>query len=233
MIFSRESVRGRYAETLTGIFLWKGFLFVSLDKQNMTSDEQSQTSLSLLIRLKNEPIDDDSWAEFVRRYQPLIQRWCGKWGLQNADAADVTQDVLLKIARCMSRFEYNPDGGFRKWLRKVTYHAWCDHLTGRKWSGAGGDAIRAVFESAAARDNLIEMIEEEYTRQMILDARATVRPKVESHIWEAFELMTQGGLSAQQVAQQLQISVGNAYVCKSRVQKMLAEEISRMEANTS
>ena len=199
----------------------------------MVDDGLSQTSLSLLLRLKNEPVDDNSWSEFVARYQPLILRWCGKWGLQKADASDVAQDVLLKMARYMHRFEYQPEGGFRKWLRKVTYHAWCDHLSSRKWSGAGGDVIKAVFESAAARDNLVDMIEEEYTRQLLEDAKEAVKPKVEPHIWQAFELMTLHGLPAQQVAKQLDITTGNAYVCKSRVQKMLAEEISKMEAHAN
>ena len=193
------------------------------------SDSYSETSLSLLLRLKNEPIDDSSWSEFVSRYEPLILRWCRKWGLQNADASDVSQNVLLKIAKHMSKFEYKPDGGFRKWLRKVTYNAWCDHLTGSKWAGAGGDAIRVVFESAEARDNLLDMIEEEYNRQIIGDAKAIVKAKVEPHIWQAFEMLAEQSVPVAEVAEKLGITTGNAYVSKSRVQRMLAEEIAKIE----
>ncbi len=196
----------------------------------MNGFAQSQTSLSLLLRLKNEPVDDKSWSEFVSRYEPLILRWCNKWGLQNADASDVAQNVLLKIAKHMSKFEYDPNGGFRKWLRRVTYNAWCDHLSGTKWKASGGDAVRHVFESIEARDNLIDMIEEEYNCQIIGDAKAVVKRKVEPHIWKAFEMLTEQSLPASEVATALRITTGNAYVCKSRVQKMLAEEINRIES---
>ena len=195
------------------------------------SNNHSETSLSLLLKLKNEPIDNASWVEFVTRYEPMILKWCSKWGLQDADASDVSQNVLLKIAKYMSRFEYKPDGGFRKWLRRVTYNAWCDHLSGHKWAGAGGDAIRIVFESAEARDDLLEMIEEEYNRQIIGDAKAVVQNRVEPHIWRAFEMMAEQGKSANETAAELNIAVGNAYVCKSRIQRMLTEEIAKMESD--
>ena len=194
------------------------------------NDNYSETSLSLLLRLKKEPMDDASWSEFVVRYEPLILRWCAKWGLQNADASDVSQNVLLKIAKHMSKFEYRPDGGFRKWLRKVTYNAWCDHLSSSKWSGAGGDAIRVVFESAEARDNLLDMIEDEYNRQIIGDAKAIVKAKVEPHIWSAFEMLAEQSVPVAEVADQLQITTGNAYVSKSRVQRMLTDEIAKIES---
>ena len=195
----------------------------------MNVNDFSETSLSLLQRLKNQPVDEESWTDFVSRYEPRILAWCRKWGLQNADAFDVTQNVLVKIAKHMSRFEYREGGGFRKWLRKVTYHAWCDHLNNHKWSGAGGDAIRAVFESVEARDNLLDLIEQEYNEQIFADAKQIVKTRVEPHVWQAFELMTHEGKSATEVSELLNIASGNAYVCKGRVQNMLAEEISRME----
>src|SRR4051794_25181714 len=64
------------------------------------------TSASLLIRLQQAPADQDAWLEFLRRYGPRIHNWCRRWGLQEADAQDVTQNVLLKLTRAMQAFRY-------------------------------------------------------------------------------------------------------------------------------
>ena len=56
----------------------------------------------------------------------MIYRWCRRWGLQDADAKDVTQQVLLTLPAKMARFKYNPDGSFRAWLHTLAHHAWHD-----------------------------------------------------------------------------------------------------------
>jgi RNA polymerase sigma-70 factor (ECF subfamily) len=63
-----------------------------------------KTSLTLLGRLRRDPKDQAAWSEFVARYRPRILQWCRGWGLQESDAQDVTQDVLLKLNGLMGRF---------------------------------------------------------------------------------------------------------------------------------
>ena len=192
--------------------------------------EPSQTTrLSLLGRLKDHPDDQDSWAEFVACYEPMIQRWCLGFGLQHADAYDVTQDVLLKIARHMRRFEYRTGGKFRAWLRTVAHHAWCDFVKSRRWRGTGDDAIGHLLNSVEAQEDLLQRIEREYDRQLLGEAIVQVRQRVAPHIWQAFEAMALRGDSAKSVASRLGISEGSAYVSKSRVQKMLTEDLARLE----
>ena len=65
------------------------------------------TSPTLLGRLGRSPTDQEAWAAFVDRYGPKIYAWCLHWRLQEADAQDVTQAVLLKLARTMARFTYD------------------------------------------------------------------------------------------------------------------------------
>jgi len=40
-------------------------------------------------RLSVPAVDPEAWAEFVRRYGPMVYRWCLRWGLQEADAQDM------------------------------------------------------------------------------------------------------------------------------------------------
>ena len=89
----------------------------------MNSAADCATSASLLLRLRNAPRDQAAWREFVRRYGSLIYGWCRSWSLQEADAQDVTQIVLLKLADKMQAFRYDPALSFRGWLRTVAHHA--------------------------------------------------------------------------------------------------------------
>ncbi len=65
------------------------------------------TRATLLLRLR-DPHDEAAWTEFVDLYAPLVYGYARKQGLQDADAADLTQDVLGAIAGAVSRLEYDP-----------------------------------------------------------------------------------------------------------------------------
>jgi DNA-directed RNA polymerase specialized sigma24 family protein len=103
----------------------------------MESDSASTTSVTLLGRLRRDPTDQAAWAEFVARYGRKICDWCRHWGLQDADAEDVTQMVLLLLAQKMSTFAYDPTRSFRSWLKTLTQHAWSDFVAARKPADQG------------------------------------------------------------------------------------------------
>src|SRR5215510_13014898 len=107
----------------------------------MSGSSALQTSASLLARLRQHTIDQAAWAEFVRRYGPLLLGWCRRWGLQEVDAHDVTQTVLVKLVGTMRSFEYDPARSFRAYLRTLARYAWCDFLEACRKPGAGtGDS---------------------------------------------------------------------------------------------
>src|SRR5947208_4776524 len=75
-----------------------------------------QTRASLLVRLR-DPLDAAAWREFVDLYTPLVYGYARKQGLQDADAADLTQEVLGAVVTSVGRLEYDPArGAFRNWL---------------------------------------------------------------------------------------------------------------------
>ena len=99
----------------------------------MDASSGSYTSPTLLGRLRQEPADQGAWAQFVERYGRRIYTWCRQGKLQEADAEDVTQMVLVRLAQRMRAFAYDPSRSFRGWLRTLTRHAWSDfvHAAGR------------------------------------------------------------------------------------------------------
>ena len=65
----------------------------------MVSMADSGTRVTLFGRLRRDPTNAAAWGEFVDLYAPKIMGWCQKWKLQEADAQDVTQNVLMKLAK--------------------------------------------------------------------------------------------------------------------------------------
>jgi RNA polymerase sigma factor (sigma-70 family) len=191
----------------------------------------SQTSATLLGRLDRDPQDAAAWGEFVRRYGPKVYQWCLRWNLQDADAEDVTQNVLLEVARKMRTFTYDPSRSFRAWLKAITHAAWCDWLEDRKRPGRGsGDTgVRELLATVEARADLERRMEEQFDCELLEEATARVRLRVQPHTWEAFHLLAYEGLSGAEAATRLNMKVGAVFVARSKVQRMLREELSRLE----
>ena len=196
----------------------------------MIGDEaQMDTRVSLLIRLRQEPTDQRAWDEFAQRYGGLIGAWCRQWGLQAADADDVSQNVLLKLANHLRSFAYDPGRRFRGFLRTVTHNACKDYLASTRRGAAAGDVeVYAVLDSAVARDDLAARLEEAFDLERLEMAQASVRKRVEPHTWEAFQLSAAEGLSGVEVAGRLGLKVATVFKAKSKVQKMLRDEIARL-----
>jgi RNA polymerase sigma-70 factor (ECF subfamily) len=128
----------------------------------MTTYDTQITSPSLLQRLRHWPPDETAWEEFVRRYAPRISHWCQRWGLQPADIHDLTQEVLLALARQMAEFEYDAQRSFRAWLKTVTHRAWCRFVAHcQRRPQAGGAAVQALLDSVPAREDLMGQLEQE------------------------------------------------------------------------
>jgi RNA polymerase sigma-70 factor (ECF subfamily) len=163
------------------------------------------TRVSILIALRNDPGDQSAWSAFVDRYGPQIHAWCLRWKLQDADAQDVTQMVLLKLVRHLPDFTYDPSRSFRGWLRTLTAHSWSDFIGDqvRGVRGAADTAVADLLNTAQARVDLVCHLEETYDQEMLELAMAEVSQRVEPHTWEAFRQTAIEGVAAAEVAVQL------------------------------
>jgi RNA polymerase sigma factor (sigma-70 family) len=192
---------------------------------------ESGTRITLLGRLRRDPTNQAAWAEFVDQYGPKIYAWCRKWSLQEADAQDVTQNVLLKLARKMGEFVYDPSRSFRAWLKTLTYHAWSDFLDSRRrpGQGSGDSGVAEILLSVEAREDLVRQLEEEFDRELLNEAMLRVRLRVAPQTWQAFTLTALEGLPGAEAAKRIPMQVAQVFVAKRRVQKMLREEVARLE----
>jgi RNA polymerase sigma-70 factor (ECF subfamily) len=80
------------------------------------------------------------------------------------------------------------------------------------------------------RGPLAHRLEQEYDAELLEAARARVRLRVGPQSWEAFRLLALEGRSGAEAAALLGMRLGTVFMARSRVQKMLQEEIRRLEA---
>lgn len=191
------------------------------------------TRPSLLARIK-DPADRRAWAEFVDIYAPLIYGFAHKQGLQDADAADLTQEVLGAVARSAARLDYDPARGtFRGWLFRVVRNELADFGAARKRHrpGTGDTAVkRRLEEQPAPTADEVAIWEREYERRLFALACEQVRRDFQESTWQAFWLTAIQGKSGKDVAGVLNLSTAAVYLAKRRVTERLREQIAYLRA---
>ena len=102
----------------------------------------------------------------------------------------MTQAVLATLCTKMKTFTYDPSLSFRGWLRTLTHHTWSDLVARRRLVLAGGGQGEGAdwLESIEARDDLMELLNEQFDHELLDEAIVRVRLRVEPHTWEAFRL---------------------------------------------
>ena len=190
---------------------------------------EPSTHESLLLAVCTRPFDAEAWSRFVFLYGPLVVKWCRRYGLQDADALDVAQDVLLQFLKQAERFQYNRSRKFRGYLRKIVHSAWCDWVERRQLNDVGSGRELDDLDEIPARDELIGLFEAEYDRELLQLAMEHVKRRVEPHTWEAFRLLAIEGHSGKDAAQRVGMKVGSAFAARHKVQNLLKQEILRLD----
>ena len=189
-----------------------------------------QTRASLLVRLR-DPNDADAWKEFARLYASVIYGFARKRGLQDADAADLMQEVLRSVAGAVGRLDYDPGKGtFRGWLYSITRNKIYNFLESRRRHarGTGDSNARQRLEEHPGREVDTDDWDHEYERKAFAWAADRVRIEFQPSTWQAFWHTAVDGQSARDVGERLGLSPGAVYVAKSRVLARLKEEISQL-----
>ena len=191
------------------------------------SDAQA-TRLSLLVRLRDAR-DNGAWAQFVELYAPLVYGFARKHGLQDADAADITQDVLQAVSGGIRKLDYDPRrGSFRGWLFTVVRNKLRNFLAAQKRPGRGSgdtDAQHRLLELPAREEDQTAWWDQEYERQVFSWAAEQVRGAFQESTWQAFWLTAVEGKTGPEVARFLGLSVAAVYLAKGRVMARLKETI--------
>ncbi len=191
------------------------------------------TKTSLILRLP-QASDLEAWREFVDVYEPFILRLARSRGLQEDDARELVQQVMLAVARSVDRWQPDPQRGrFRGWLFRIARNQLINLLSGRKPDRAIGGTTQVQVLQQLAASQPEDGIELDYQREMFRYAAARVKRDVQPNTWQAFWSTAVLAQPASDVASSLNMTVGAVYIARSRVIARLREEVHRLEAENA
>lgn len=172
------------------------------------------TPISLLQQLR-DPAKPEVWRRFVCLYEPLIYRWAGRLGLQEADRADLVQEVLMGLLRALPNFEHDGRHSFRAWLHTVAVNKWKDFRRKRIPSPLSADDSR--WAALADGDVAAGFAEADYRGYVARQALQLIRAEFQSATWRAFWSAIVDERPAADVAQELGITANAVYLACGRV----------------
>lgn len=194
----------------------------------MLSVQPDKTRISLILRVADEQ-DVQAWQQFVEIYQPLVFRIAQSKGLQEADANDLVQEVMTRVARSVSNWD--PDsskGTFRGWISTIARNLVIDFLRKQKRSPLTGDdtQLRCILETGALDSPESAIFDLEHEKQVFAWAASQVKKQVQVNTWKAFWQTAVERRDPKSIAQSLDMTVGAVYIARSRVMARFRETVA-------
>lgn len=189
----------------------------------------TRITLLMLVQAGNDP---KAWDEFVALYRPILYRLARRRGMQDADAEDLAQKVLVSISHSIEGWQQRDNSTrFRHWLRRVAKNAILNMLTRRpKELATGSHSVHEFLNQQGHDDSqLAQDLELEYRREIFFRAASQVKSDIATDSWKVFELAVIEDMPIEQVAATLSKSVGAVYAARSRVMKRLRGCVEAIE----
>jgi RNA polymerase sigma factor (sigma-70 family) len=190
------------------------------------------TRASLLLRLCDSA-DHEAWVEFVALYEPVIYRLLRQQGMQDADARDVSQELLLAVSQGIEHWDPAKErGSFRGWLRRVARNLVIDRLRqrGRRAEAVGGSGLQTALDKLpAAEEPEAAEFDRQLRRTLLQRAGERVRGEVRPRTWQAFWETAVAGTSPADAAKKLEMTVAQVAVAKCRVLARLRAAVAEEE----
>jgi RNA polymerase sigma-70 factor (ECF subfamily) len=192
------------------------------------SEAPGSTSSSLLGRVAAK--EPEAWERMSRLYCPLVYRWARQQGLQDADAADVVQEVFRTVAmRINTLHRDQPGDSFRGWLSTVTRHKLGDHFrraAGRANAAGGSDAQQQLQQHPdAPADGSSNISGFDVETSMLHRALDIIRPEFEDRTWQAFWRLAVDCHAAADIAHDLGMTARAVRQAKYRALQRLRREL--------
>lgn len=193
------------------------------------------TRETLLDRL-TDPLDAQSWEEFIGIYWPLIFQYARSRGCSPQMAADVFQETMINLVRGLPKFEYDRrKGRFRSFLLKIVDNRIVDifrkeskfvHIS----SGADGSSNWIETIPDEAGQDWGKLWDRQFDKNILRRALMAVRHKVQPATYKSFRMNVLDGISIREVCETLVLDRNTVYQHKSRVIEMLKIECDRIKA---
>ncbi len=189
--------------------------------------QQPETRPSLILRLKGER-NDHAWAEFVSVYEPFLRRLVARQGVPERHVPDVTQQVLLAIARSVEGWQDDgQSASFRRWLKRVARNV-VSRFMSRERREAGGQGGTDLLELLGNVPEVTDEKARKYMHELVVWATEQVRGEFRETSWKAFWGTLVDGRSVAEVAAELGVTPGGIYMSRSRITARIRAKVKEV-----
>lgn len=187
-----------------------------------------ETSQTLIARVK-DPADAAAWNEFVAIYRPVVYRMARRRGLQDADAHDLAQRVMLAVSQAIQSWEPDKDRPpFRAWLATLSRNAIINALSRRRPDASSGSThtFDLLNEQAEADPQTTAELALESRRETLRWAAEQIRGEFSEPIWRMFWETAVSGRPVADVAAENGRTAGAVYMARFRIMQRLKEKVA-------
>lgn len=185
-----------------------------------------ETRPSLIVRIQGHR-NERAWTEFVCMYEPFLQRLAQRQGVADRHVPDVTQQILLAIARSVPQWRDDGDeASFRRWISRVARHVVIKFLSRerRQNAGQGGTDLLNFLHSVPAEPDAESAWR--YDVELIVWAAEQVQSEFRQTSWRAFWGTLIEGRTVADVARELAVSPGSIYMSRSRIMARIRAKLA-------
>lgn len=189
---------------------------VRLDENHPGNDQATCASLDALLVERLKSCDEEAYETLIARYQQPIYNLCFRLVNDPADAADVVQEVFLKVFRSIDHFR--SQSTLKTWIYRIAVNEAYNH---RRWFSRHRRQEVALEEEDSASRPWLESISDPARDPYELALNEERHQLIESSLREinadfrtAVILRDLEDLSYEEIAEVLQISLGTV---KSRI----------------
>ena len=189
-------------------------------------DRTTTALLEGLVDGSNERV----WLEFDERYRPILIGFARRMGLDDADAADMAQEAMLRFLQAYREGQYDRSRGrLRSWLTGIARNCMRDmrRRAERRRERRGMSAVVSIpsdDEMDAAWDAECERA---ILRRGLDELRSTTRTDERTIL--AFERLMLDDRRPADVASEMSITLNEVYLAKHRCLKRLRDIVGRLE----
>jgi RNA polymerase sigma-70 factor, ECF subfamily len=175
---------------------------------------------------------EEAFAWLIATYHQPIYSFIARMVQNPADAADVTQDVFIKVFRGISGF--HGESSLRTWMYRIALHEASNQR--RWWSRHSRQEVTIEAETGHSADGqalrIKDTLVDEHESPFDLAAHAEIRARVEAELREIAEpfrsvliLRDIEGLAYEEIAEILNVQLGTV---KSRLMRGRAQIKARL-----
>lgn len=186
------------------------------------------TSATLLLRLKQDgALREIAWAEFRRRYAPIIAGFARNMGVKIQEIDDLIQEVMTGFYAAQPKFVYDPDRGrFRGYLKTCVANLLSRRATSNKLE-LDGRPVEMVDPADPAVERAWEA---SWRNEQLATAIDKVREYYEDNAtFRAFHRVAIENHDVAIVAADLGMSPESIYQAKSRCMVRLRSTLKQIE----